>query len=384
MKKQIIAASIAAAVAAPAAMAGAPTVYGQINMSIDNVTIDPPVGSADGDGVQISSNGSRLGVKGTEDLGNGLKAVYKIEYGVPVDSTSKGQLSGRDAYVGLAGSFGTVLLGRHDTPTKISQPTDFFNDGPADLKNVSVSANSSLSGGEVRANNVLAYVSPSFNGLKFVGAVVPSEGTKIDNAGNAKDSGLFDTYSAALMYGSKEKGLYAAASYDSYAKAYYDLTNMFQAAGITDVDGNSILDKYVKAGIAGVTLTRFSIGYTIGALAVNGLYQVEDYGKLKAYIVKNVDGSESTAGNLNDDLKSTETWQIQAAYTVGAFTPKAKYGKSDWDIDGAKTQDLWAVGVDYSLGKKTSAYVEYANVSNVGGEKDMDMSTLSIGLLHKF
>jgi predicted porin len=321
MKKQILAAAIAAAVAAPAAFASAPTVYGQINMSIDNGKLD----GAD-QGTVVSSNASRIGVKGTEDLGNGLKAVYKLEFEVGVDNTAQSkQMKGRNAYVGLAGSFGTVLLGRHDTPFKLIQPTDTFNDGYGDNKYFAGGLGEKGVGGEVRADNVVAYVSPSFGGIKLVGALVPYE--------DGKKSSLSDVYSLAVMYGSKKKGLYAAAAYNNWTKR-------------NGSDASEV---------------RVAAQYTMGDLMANIIYQ-------------DFDKTDNDGSNI----------QANVAYTIGAATLKAKYSNIDYDktVVNAKDSNAYGLGVDYALGKQTTAYVEYVNIDKetLHGETDI----VSVGLLHKF
>ena len=339
--------------AAPMAMADTPTIYGQINVSIDSVDEDK-----DGDGIEIASNSSRLGVKGSEDLGNGLTAIYKLEFGVSVDDG--GAISGRNQYVGLAGGFGTILAGRHDTPTKISQVTDFFNWGLGDLGQSSVTSDSSLKGGEIRIDNVIAYISPVFSGLTLAAAVIPSEGSKLDSSASRKDSGLADTYSVALMYGSKTDGLYLAIAQDGYGQQSYSIHN--------GVPVNLSAD-----------YTRLSAQYTAGALVVNG-----------------------TLGNTNfddDDLAGanidSSTMVFGAAYTMGKLTPKVKYSVSEYkdEKDAAATFSVSdvskkkqvAVGLDYALGKNTTLYVEYVDVKNEeDGREDSDMAEASVGLLHKF
>ncbi|SIO06654.1 Outer membrane protein (porin) [Sulfurivirga caldicuralii] len=352
MKKQIIAAAIAAAVAAPAAMAGAPTVYGQINMSLDHVSIKDAHGYKDktNGGVRVTSNASRIGVKGSEDLGNGLKALYKIEWGVDVDG-DKGRskykatesISARNAYVGLGGSFGAVLLGRHDSPFKMAQPTDTFNDGYGDNGRMAGLLGLYGAGGELRAGNVLAYVSPSFNGIKFVGALVPNEELGVAN----KESGLTDIYSAALMYGSKKKGLYLSAA----------MTN----ADKNSVDGTHSYSEY-----------RLSAQYTMGDLMANVMYQDFDTSKVKA---------------ANDG----SNWQINLAYTMGAATLKGKYSSVDYDVKSQKDASAYGLGVDYALGKKTTAYVEYVATDNYSAEADAyaigkkaEDTYVSVGMIHKF
>jgi predicted porin len=80
MNRKLLALAVTAALAAPMAAQAAPTVYGQLNLSVDMVMYDD--GVADYREVQVNSNSSRLGVKGEEALGNGYSAVYKAEWGV--------------------------------------------------------------------------------------------------------------------------------------------------------------------------------------------------------------------------------------------------------------------------------------------------------------
>ena len=127
MKKSLLVIAVAATMAAPAAMA-APTVYGNIHLSINAANSDKNVGgpsanSSASDDLQMSSNTSAIGVKGSEDLGDGLKAIYKMEWQVDVlgkaDTTpddsapneGSGVLTGRDQFVGIKGGYGTVKLG---------------------------------------------------------------------------------------------------------------------------------------------------------------------------------------------------------------------------------------------------------------------------------
>lgn len=89
---------------------------------------------------KVSSNTSRLGLKGSEDLGDGLSAIWQIEQQVNIDDTTcaggTGTLATRNSFGGLkSDSMGTVLLGRHDTPYKIAtRKLDVFADNLADSR----------------------------------------------------------------------------------------------------------------------------------------------------------------------------------------------------------------------------------------------------------
>ena len=332
MKKNIVALAIASAIAAPVAMADAPVVYGQINVAIDSL------GGGDNaaEGMKTTDRDSRIGIKGSEDLGNGLKAVYKMEQSLKVaDSFSFG---GRNAYVGLAGGFGTVLVGRHDSPLKMSQPTDLFGDSTyADIGKDSMTGNLGLlgKGGENRFDNVVAYVSPTFSGVKLIAATVAAEDVNNDDT----DSSLADAYSVALTYGSTKKGLYLAAAMDSADEENFG---------------------------SDWTHTRFSAQYKTGGLTVNGIYQTFDDGE-----------SADTA------REGTNT-QIGVAYAMGKFTPKAKYATTDFE-DDRDSGSAYGIGLDYALGKKTKAYVEYvASDEDMMGGDEEDMTALSVGMVHKF
>ena len=321
MKKNIIALAIASAVAAPVAFADAPTVYGQVNVAIDSVQDE---------GMRTTDRDSRLGIKGSEDLGNGLKAVYKMEFGVKVGDAMSG-LSGRNAYVGLAGGFGTILLGRHDTPLKMSQAKDLFGDSTyADMGKADLMGALGFGGknGEVRADNVVAYVSPSFSGIKIVAAGIGAE-----NA--TDDATLANAYSIAAMYGSTKKGLYLAAAMNAF-------------------DDQMGSDEWTE--------TRFSAQYATGGLIANATYQIFDDGL--------------SADNSDEGTNI----QAQLGYKIGKFMPKAKYSTTDVELAGAKNGTAYALGLDYSLGKKTTGYVEF-----VDSDKNLsDQNFISVGMVHKF
>jgi len=237
MKKNIIALAIASAVAAPLAAQAAPTVYGQLNVNLNQTE------SAGSDnGMAIGNVASRLGVKGSDDLGNGLKAVYKVEFALSgVGSGGSGStLANRNQYLGLAGGFGTVLMGRHDTPMKMSQPSDIFNDGAADAGKYAGGLGFGGKGAETRNDQTLMYVSPSFSGVKLALAGYA--------LATGKDSSITNMISAAAMYGSKKKGVYAALAY------------------------NSIGDK-ATTGADSATELRVSAQYKKAGLIVNGMYQ---------------------------------------------------------------------------------------------------------------
>ncbi len=106
MNKKLIAVAVAGIVAAPAAYADI-SAYGRIN---NRIVI------ADNDDINMETSGSRFGFKGSGDLGNGMSAFARYEFGTTTDATGSGSgLSRRLAFVGMSGPFGSVSLGQQWT-----------------------------------------------------------------------------------------------------------------------------------------------------------------------------------------------------------------------------------------------------------------------------
>ena len=120
MNKKLLALAIAGVVAAPAALAQSAnpvTLYGRVFVMFDNIKADGAASLPSRNVVKDES--SFVGVRGTEDLGGGLKAFFQIESGAPAD-TGGGTWGSRNSAVGLQGNFGSLLLGRWDTPMKVT------------------------------------------------------------------------------------------------------------------------------------------------------------------------------------------------------------------------------------------------------------------------
>jgi len=146
---------------------------------------------------QGGGRANRVGVKGSEDLGGGLKAIYQIELGInPTDTNNNlvnnaDTISMRNTFVGLAGGFGTVLMGRHDTPLKISTgKLDFFADTLADM-------NATVGFHDLRADNAVAYISPSFSGFTLAAAIVPAGGGTALGTTNTQSDNINEGWSIA-------------------------------------------------------------------------------------------------------------------------------------------------------------------------------------------
>jgi predicted porin len=199
MKKTTVVLAMALASVATA-QAEPVTVYGQINVSAQS--------SDEGEGrfSELKSNSSRFGLKGDYALEDGLSVVYQLEWEVdPSDEANEKNIKARNQYIGLAGGFGEVRLGRHDTAQKDAQgKIDLFSDYEADVKH--------LWKGEVRASNSITYYTPQFNGFGMQLTYV------MEDSADGEDA-----LSAALYYGDeslKDSNIYAAVSVDSEVAGY--------------------------------------------------------------------------------------------------------------------------------------------------------------------
>jgi predicted porin len=193
MNKKLLTIAMAAAMVAPLVATADTTVYGKINTAIMNVDD----GTNDAWGVENGYAGSRLGFKGTEDLGNGMKAFFQYEF--KADGQSDGGLSsgGRLANVGLTGGFGTVVLGQVWSPYyNTVDVTDIMDLSPTENKYFM---------GPGRINNVAAYITPNFSGLTATAGVIMDIESMEDGA---------DIYNISVDYANGP--LTAGVSYLSY------------------------------------------------------------------------------------------------------------------------------------------------------------------------
>lgn len=352
MQKKIIALAIAAAISAPA-MALADTanvsIYGQANVSYDMTKN----GSGGISANKVSSNVSRIGLKGSEDLGNGLNAIWQIEQLVELDGTgtpANNALATRNTFAGLASdSMGKVILGRHDTPYKLAtRGFDQFADNIADNRSL-MSAT-----GDIRAANVVAYISPAMSGFTAAAAYI-ANAENVTLAGANKGS----AYSLAAMY--DNAGINGAFAYQTQQAS--DNIAPFAAATKT-------------------TDWKIGAGYTMDAINVNAVY-------------------EKTKTDAAVALKRTNFY-LSGKYSFGNDAVKLAYtaaGKVD-NAAGTDAKQV-SVGYDHNLSKRTTVYALYTQVSNgttaaygltgatgvtgaVAGVAGQKPSAFSVGMKHSF
>ncbi|KAF0101573.1 MAG: outer membrane protein (porin) [bacterium] len=367
MKKSLIALAVAGSFAAPAAFAATANVdvYGIMNIAVEDKSSRKVNNATEsGNGLAVQDNYSRIGFKGSEDLGGGLKALWQIESQLSsgpsatnnVDGVTGNSIATRNTFIGLSGGFGTVLAGRHDTPYKIATlKYDIFGDTLADYNLGRLDGVSLIDGThDHRSPDAIAYISPNWSGFTVAAALVST-----NQNGNLDADQQMDAYSLALMY------------------ANGPLT---VDAGYQDVD--QINSKAWKIGV----------GYTFGDLKLGFVY--EDVTDRSTCVGTDTDAA--CAGSVNNVSAGKgsgldrDSWLVNAAYNMGAITLKALYGQADVDVRNAagtgkttQDQDMWAIGADYALSKRTTAYVVYGDADN-DEANGSDQSGWTIGMRHSF
>lgn len=178
MQKKIIALAVAALASSAAFAQSNVTVYGVADLGQAWVQASG-TNSAHQSVSRLDSNSSYIGFKGVEDLGNGLKAVFQFETGVNADQSVANEFgAGRDTYVGLAGGFGTVAMGTLTPPSRAYGAKVDLLPGAAGFGTTASVTGTILgtkTGADDRAQNAVAYISPSFAGFTAIAAFVNGE-----------------------------------------------------------------------------------------------------------------------------------------------------------------------------------------------------------------
>ena len=387
MKKTLLSLALFGAFSGAAMAADNVQLYGIVDLGVQHLSYDNTTVNRLGSGIQ---SGSRIGLKGTEDLGGGLAAVFQLETGFCANGnntsaytgagqgaqnqaggsycTSGSTFMGRTSMVGLTGGFGTVALGRMYSP--------FFN-AAATYDPFGAGLTGSITNLDpgsldyVRVSQVMAYMTPTFAG--FQGTAAYGFGGQPGNNSNGR------AYNLALTYANGP--ISAGATY---------LQHNFTTAGalgtqalMLDATGNSISpsDGYFKN-----KLWNIYGGYDFGVAKLGAYYAQEKFG----------DGALMTKGGQNPNLK---IWSLGLTVPVGAGAILASYGqRKDSNLNNSTVKQV-AIGYTYALSKRTNLYTSYAHISNqsnvdqyvgdatiagsglMGGQSS---SGFALGIRHKF
>lgn len=270
-------------------------------------------------------NGSRLGVRGSEDLGGGLRAFFTLESGINVDdgTTGQGAFWGRQAFVGLATPYGQVSLGRqYGSLYALSDEfSAFSNNGIAASTAViggfggyepvrGSDASGSLNGGPSRVNNSVKLETLNYGGFK-AGALVGLG----EQAGGTNQTRTADIY-----------GRYTGNGFDGML-SYVD-------------------DK------------KASTGLNVRTISAAGAYDIANGTRVLAGVIKSDDRSVANADGIG--------YWLGGDYRVGANTFKAQYVESKLQGSGDGKTQAFGVGYQYDLSKRTALYSSLTRFKNDG------------------
>lgn len=371
MKKLLLAVLVAGA-GINAAYA-APTVYGELDVSVDQVDVTDKIKPENtGDSWKVNSNNSLIGIKGEESLTDAVSVVYLAEWTVNGDGDGT-DLAQRNRYLGLGyKGFGTVKIGKLDSYVKNLGTVDLFNNYAANAADI----NGTLTG-ENRINNVVAFESAS---LPVLGGKIqanvffsPGEDVKTDGAktlvsnGNAVGDDLANAWSSSLNYKNENVGLSGGIGFDK------SIPSRWLAVG---------------SGWAKTDILRASGSYNIKPIGLTLIALVQRAEVASAGSAADKDGVSAKAVFNNVDQENS--FVLGGAYQVPnleKLTLKAQYQQATTSFNTAKKDydiDQISVGADYALNSKARTYVYLAQNTKDNGAADAKTNYGGIGLEYKF
>ena len=274
---------------APFAAANGPIdgkLYGKVNVSVVNSD------SGSEDTWKLNSNASRIGLKGSTQVSEGLTVFYKTEFQVDVDGDGD-VFKQRNIFAGVKGSFGSVLAGKNDTPTKLAQKKiDLFNDLEGDIKKTFA--------GENRMSNIIAYTTPKYGNFSATYAVMPSEG---DNGS------LSDATSYSVSYSKDD--LYVAVASDSDVKG----ADLLRVVSQYKVDAWQLGLMYQENDT-----TNESGYFASAAYKSNNITYKAQYGSNE----NDTDGSDKTTLSVGADLKLAKNTKTFVFFTDNESSSSTK------------------------------------------------------------
>jgi predicted porin len=379
MNKKLVAVAVAGVLAAPLAAQAQTanvTLYGRLNVDYELVNGKQ---APDSSGNQmnpwvsrLSSNSSRIGVRGTESLGGGLNAVFQIESNVSGDTgnSSTSGLASRETFVGLQGAWGTFKMGKFLMPYDDLHP--IFGNVPTYTTSILSTADlwsqgtlSKFGGGfDARLGNSLRYDSPVYSGFNYSAQL-----SLRDSSGFADNIGPSANPANPILGG--DNGDHASELRHAYVfgvAGYYNNGPIQAGVGY---------ERNVK--VRNYTVTGGTLNANDWALTITGAY---NFGVIRPALVYErleyeVPPAGATAGSSMAKLKR-DFWGVSATAPIGpgalyAFFGDALAGKGNAP-DGARVGGLtkgsdtksqqWEVSYTYPLSKRTQVYAGYVKLQN--------------------
>ncbi|MFZ3141113.1 porin [Polaromonas sp.] len=379
MKKSLIAVAVLAASGAAMAQSSV-TLYG---------IVDAWIGSKQTNGVTVvngnqlattelrqtgvNSGGlssSRWGLKGSEDLGGGLKAIFALESGINVDtgeSSDSKRLFDRQAFVGLTSGFGTVSLGRQNGAYESVRGTFFSAQG----NSPSFDATNGKQFSKANIDDLAAFdraVVPTTAQATAAAAALNTKGVAASRIGawagyqaRVDNSIRYATpsisgFQAAVVYGFGEDKNTVAPTYNNGATK------------------NASISLSYANGPIGVAVVHqddeLSPDFHMKNTGVGGYY---DFGVAKAFLAYNE--------AKYDGFAKQNEWAVGVRAPLGATTLVAQYAQSKGDDFGKNTS--FGLSAEYSLSKRTTAYAGF-NQTKVEILNDNKNNAFGLGVRHTF
>nr|WP_294863695.1 porin [uncultured Pseudogulbenkiania sp.] len=328
MKKNLLALAVASALIAPAALADV-TLYGTISESIESVKATGATDSANDikSTSRVSSNVSRIGFKGGEDLGDGLKAIWQVEQEISVDDggTRKGTFATRNSFVGLNGDFGKFLMGNNDSAYKGLLKPIMVNP-MADTIAELCTDKSVFCRGDSRMINSVHYYTPNFAGFQAAASYGTDETRNTLGSGERVNN---NRWSLAAAY--EIAGFNVGLGYD----------RVNDGAALADTTANN--GKYNSS-----SYWKAVASYKFGDTKIGAGYehQKRDY----------KDATPDASQNA---------WTVGAEQKFGNFGVSLAYAKLQESKSDAKDgANQWTLGATYDLSKRTQTYAYYTRIAN--------------------
>ncbi|MDL2336436.1 MAG: porin [Pseudomonadota bacterium] len=369
MKKSLIALAVLGAFSTIAAAQSSVTLYGRID---ENVTYQDPGKSVSGssggrlgkgvvklnDGVVNGFGGSRWGLRGSEDLGDGLRAYFVLESSISADTGAGGgaTVSGsgffnRQSYIAIGSkTLGDIRLGRQETITRELDIRVFDASGENEMNIVeAVATNRPLfQNFGTRIDNAASYRSPIIGGFQGIATIGLSEDLKSTSTATPPvTSKAAEYHGLGLIFG--QGPFNAAVSYEEYA-------------------GGVVSGSYNKVATVGAN-------YDFGLATVYAAYQnTSDFGPQLA----------ATTFAKGTDV---DAYNVGVKVPYGNFTFKAQFTGSTIDrTAGLKDLDQYKYGLSaaYALSKRTTAYAAVTARSGDSSSTFARKNEYVIGLGHNF
>lgn len=346
------------------------SVYGVANVSYDFIDTGTTAAKVGGPKInKVSSNASRLGFKGTEDLGDGLAANWQIESLIALDNAG-GTFGTRNTYAGLSSKqYGSVLLGRYDTPYKLStRKLDNFSDSIGDNRSLfgAVSGVSSSTAFDGRQPDVIAYTTPNIAG--FSGTLA-----WVNLAENAATAAAPKASAASLAAMYDNGSLYGSLAYETHK-----------------------LDTVRIGGKE--SAWRLGFGYTMNDFALGLAYE-----KSSDTLGGAVTPAACAALAAGTDCLGHSAWYLTGKYSFGSEALKVAYTNTGSLGGRANTgASQLSLGYDHRMSKRTTLFAVYTRLSNKSAANyglgntafssgatptigaGADPSALSFGMKHTF